>query len=575
MPDKIVIVGQEIGDDYTTVAAAEAAVPSDLTLTSGNHIIQIRADQPYDRIVSPVIIDDATHHLAYQAFPGDEVNGKGVGASIIYAGSQYVAAVALKNSYDSVEGLRIEHQTTTSPASAVKVGNDLNTSIDSCYIKSGVYGFNFPNGWSGELHLTNSILAECGNHSIAVGSIAGTINLDKVTSVKSGGQGFQGNQYGAGSVVINNSIGIGNTSVDYENSADPITGSFNASGDATAKGTFPFLNRTITDDLVDPNGVTPDYSLSATSTLKGAGSGGSDIGATLGSITEIVGGTEQPIAIIQAEQATQSELVTITALNNLNIIVAESLAQAQLSNLILDNQISTVIAEQKTDYSLYAIANINALTSVVTEQLTQSVITDINDAQLITAVQAQQFTQALTVNVTSSGAQDINVVVSEQYTQAQVVSPTELQQLQAVITEQLTQAINADIHQSLATNAVTVEQISQSVIVSVDESSGIFVSVVQTEQLTQAINANIDVATLANTVISEQLTQYATQQINVDLTVSAVISEQLTQAELITVIVKNLANKLNIDIDQISLEILTPTYNIESLTPVYTIKHLH
>lgn len=286
-------------------------------------------------------------------------------------------------------------------------------------------------------------------------------------------------------------------------------------------------------------------------------------------------GTDQAIIPVTAEQLTETQLVEVSELNTINAIVCEQLSQFQLSDLTLDNQISTVVAEQKTECSLTAIATINSLTAVITEQITQSTTANVNDAQLITAVQAQQLTEAIAVNVTANGAQDVNVVISEQITQAQAVSSSELQQLQAVITEQLTQVINADIEQSLALSAVTAEQLTEAITVTVDESSGIFVSVVKTEQLTQAIAANIDVTAIANAVISEQLTQYSTQQIDVDLTVSAVIAEQLTQAELVAIIQGEIATSLNIDIDQVSLEILTPTYSIESLTPIYTIKHLH
>lgn len=287
------------------------------------------------------------------------------------------------------------------------------------------------------------------------------------------------------------------------------------------------------------------------------------------------GGTDQAITVAASKQLTESQLIDVSEFNIINAIIVEQVTQSQLSNLILDNQISTVVAEQKTECSLVAIATISSLIAVIAEQLTQSTIIANTENQVIYAVQAQQLTEAIAVNVTTDGAQGVNVVVTEQTTQAQAVSATELQLLQAVIAEQLTQVINADIEQSLDLIAITAEQLSEAVTVTVDESSGIFVSVVQTEQLTQAIAANIDVEAIANAVISEQLTQYSTQQISVDLTVSAVIAEQLTQAELVAIIQGEIATSLNIDIDQITLEILTPTYSIESLTPIYTIKHLH
>jgi len=265
------------------------------------------------------------------------------------------------------------------------------------------------------------------------------------------------------------------------------------------------------------------------------------------------GGTEQTIATVTAQQLTESELVNITSFNVINAIICEQVTQSHLSDLMLDNQVSTVIAEQLTECLLSAIATSNSLTAVITEQLTHAINTDIQQLLSANSVTAEQISESVIVNVDESAGIFVSAVQAEQLTQAIAANIDVVSLANAVITEQITQTINTDIQQLLLVNTATAEQLTEAVIVTVDESFGIFVSAVQ----------------------AEQLTQYSTQQINVDLTVPAVIAEQLTQAELITIIVQNLATQLNIDIDQISLQILTPTYRIESLTPIYTIKHLH
>lgn len=97
----------------------------------------------------------------------------------------------------------------------------------------------------------------------------------------------------------------------------------------------------------------------------------------------------------------------------------------------------------------------------------------------------------------------------------------------------------------------------------------------QTEQLAHASTINSQVYALVGAVVLEQLTQYNTQQIDIDLTISPVVAQQLTQAELVNIIVSNIAYELNIDIDQVTLEMLTPKYHIELLTPTYIIDQLH
>ncbi len=286
-------------------------------------------------------------------------------------------------------------------------------------------------------------------------------------------------------------------------------------------------------------------------------------------------GTEQTIVAVQSQQLTQSQLIDITSFNVIGAIVCEQATQVQSVDLTLNNQTKAIVAEQATEVSLSAIAHVSNLTAVIIEQVTHAELASLEESQLITAIQSQQLTESITVDVTTDGAQDVNVVVTEQKTESQALTLEQRLQLHATITEQLAESINTEISQSALTKAITIEQITESVIVNVDESNGIFVSVVQTEQLAETQAADVDVTAITNAIITEQLTQFTTQQIGIDLTLSAIVAEQLTHAELIDIVVKNISQQLNLDIDQITIEMLTPTYTIESLTPTYTIEHLH
>jgi hypothetical protein len=89
MADTIRILGQQSGDDYTTLAAALADVPTDITGNNGNWIIQVRGDQEYSSDGSgstgttlPSITANASNRPIIEAFPGDEVDGSGSGATI-------------------------------------------------------------------------------------------------------------------------------------------------------------------------------------------------------------------------------------------------------------------------------------------------------------------------------------------------------------------------------------------------------------------------------------------------------------------------------------------------------------
>jgi hypothetical protein len=298
--------------------------------------------------------------------------------------------------------------------------------------------------------------------------------------------------------------------------------------------------------------------------------------ASMGAWTEQSGGgSDTTIAVTSAQQLTQAQLLSPNQLNNINVIVAESLASAQLINIASTLSVAAVNAEQKTQGNIAAIATINQLTTVITEQKAQSALVASDNNQLISAVQAQQLTQSLQISVTSDGAQDVNVVITEQKTQTQALIVSELSNIKLVICEQIAQSINSAVVVDSSVNAITAEQLANAVTVTVDESSGLFVTVVQTEQLAHASTVNSQVNALVGAVVLEQLTQYNTQQIDIDLTISPVVAQQLTQAELVNIIVSNIAYELNVDIDQVTLEMLTPTYHIELLTPIYIIDQLH
>lgn len=242
-------------------------------------------------------------------------------------------------------------------------------------------------------------------------------------------------------------------------------------------------------------------------------------------------GTEQTIVVSTTEQLTQSQLVNILGIGAINAIVSEQKSQSQLASVTEINQLNAITSEQKTQSTLIDVSEIYSISAIVCEQLTQSVL----------------------VVVTANGAQSVNVIITEQKTQSELVSIDEIASVNAIVTEQLT----------------------QSNLVNIDESSGALISVVIAEQKTQSELVSISAIANINPVICEQLTQTNIQQISVDITIDAIICEQLTQSQLITIVQSNIADALNIDIDQITIEMLTPKYTIEMLTPKYTIEHIH
>lgn len=207
----------------------------------------------------------------------------------------------------------------------------------------------------------------------------------------------------------------------------------------------------------------------------------------------------------------------------------EQLTQSQLVNILGIGAINAIVSEQKTQSQLVSVTEINQLNAITSEQKTQSTLIDVSEINHVSAIVCEQLTQSVLVAVTANGAQSVNVIITEQKTQSELVSIDEVANI----------------------NAITSEQLTQSELVSIS-----------------AI-ANI------NSIICEQVTQSNIQQISVDVTIDAIICEQLTQSQLITIIQSNIADALNIDIDQITIEMLTPKHKIEMLTPKYTIEHIH
>lgn len=304
-----------------------------------------------------------------------------------------------------------------------------------------------------------------------------------------------------------------NNGTDYGNK--PASFSNNASQDLTG-------NETGYDSSHCVDFAGGDYRVKLTSPLHALG---------IGAFFETAAGTNQNISTVSSQQLTQSQLAVVDYSQATNVIVAQSFNESLLTNVFESSNALVINTEQQAQCLISAIATINSLATVTSEQITQHSSALLNDNQLLTTVQAQQLTDSIAINITSDGVQGVDVVVTE--------------------------------------------QLSNAVIVSVNEISGIQVTVVQTEQLNQISTTDINLTELVNIVIAEQLINFNTQKINVDLTISPLVAQQYSQSELITIVIANIANQLNIDIDQISLEILTPRYSIEMLTPTYTIEHIH
>lgn len=297
MADNIVVVGLQPGDDYTTLTAANAAIPADLTTTGfDNWRIRIRNDQVYGQLVPPTTVTDETHRLIYEAFPGDETNGKGEGPLI--QSNSTLGAVRLNSgsvNYVELDGLSVDQTGTNRGVYA----QSQNASIVNCFLKSASGDtVEIPNAGGSALNIDNVIAVNsAGNRVVDFGSGGDgtTRTINRITAI--GGTGLftldrvTSSEAQARKVNYTNCLAFafGGQTFRAVSSTSPIFESdFNATDDnlGTVNSlTTGFNGRISTDDLEDPLGITPDYNLKSTSTLKGAGSGGSDVGATLGAIT--------------------------------------------------------------------------------------------------------------------------------------------------------------------------------------------------------------------------------------------------------------------------------------------------
>jgi len=291
MADTIVVVGNVVGDDYSSIASALAAIPTDLTITGGLHVIKVRNYQIHGSCKTPVITDDATHYIKIMAFEGDEVNGKGEGTTF-YSTNKYAQPLYFRNAYDRAYGVKADL--------AAAGGACIHTSpsfgyseVKDCFLKSQSSVLSLSNGYSGNIKVINTIGVSTGSSYSCFygGNISGQLSLDRVTTIGGKDSVSIGTSIG-GKLNSENTLSFNGAVEDFRYKSNVnIDWDYLASGDATASAqagvSVAFDNRVITDDLEDPNAVTPDYNLKSSSTLKGSGSGGSDIGASLGAVTVI------------------------------------------------------------------------------------------------------------------------------------------------------------------------------------------------------------------------------------------------------------------------------------------------
>lgn len=403
MADLIVIVGLTAGDDYTSLPAARAAVPADITGTGGNHRIRCRNDQTHSSYSSPACIQDAAHRLIVEAFPGDEVNSLGVGSEI-QINNGFVPAVDLNNPFDMLISMKITQLSTGASAPAMTINNAVTScNLESCFVTGGG-GLLVSNGQSFSAEINNTIFADCAGSGVTIGNFAGSLIFNKSTFANNGNDGLEGRAFGVGTVEANDCYSGGNGTLDYENTVN--SGDFNASTDTSAPGATTFENRIITDDLINPNGVTPDYNLSPSSTLNTAGSDGGRIGAFLGAV---------PAAGISATITESGPDFTesINALLSVNIsasITESGPSFTESINTTVFSNISANIAESgplfsesvsATITSIGIQANISELGPDFNESISADITTSLNINASI-AEQGPDFTESISSTLTAN-----------------------------------------------------------------------------------------------------------------------------------------------------------------------------
>lgn len=307
MADTIRILGQQVGDDYTTMAAAKADVPADIVATGGNWRIQIRADANYDKLGSiPDSNTDLSHRLIFEAFAGDEVDGSGVGAGMEQVNVSDIIGQTnvARSTHTLFKGIKII--TSGTSRRTINISLATNLVFEDCFIKSADYwAVVGQNAAVVDVRFRNCIFADSARNITLGNAGSGSYyEFDGCSSVNSGLYGFGAIPSGS-TLIIKNSFGFGSSTEDLDSNI-PIQYpsdtniDYLASEDATASATAfstAFDSRT-TADFVNYAGG--DYSLASGSTLKGAGEGGADIGATLPAAAPATGVTADLAVTIPA-----------------------------------------------------------------------------------------------------------------------------------------------------------------------------------------------------------------------------------------------------------------------------------
>ena len=274
-----------VNDDYSTISAALAAMPSDLVAMGGIYEVQIRKGiNLSSRIKIPDHISNANNYLSITAFVGDQSDGKGGGVKLSYNHSFY-ATIEFNTGSDNtrLSKITIENTNESVSSNAVKLLKGYDLHFDDMVILGGSA---FQNGSNGSGHFENVIhdVKGMAKPCFGGGNIGGNWTFNRNTFFGGGvgtfGVGYNGSL--SGTFAVTNSLSVDFAEICYR---PDISGNYNASSDNSSSSfSSNFLSgRVSTDDLEDPYGAIPNYNLKTTSSLKGAGENGSDIGAYLDS----------------------------------------------------------------------------------------------------------------------------------------------------------------------------------------------------------------------------------------------------------------------------------------------------
>lgn len=347
MADTIRIFGSQPGDDYTTQSAMIADIPTGPTGiidTGGNWRIQHRDGETYPKVELKDLPrgTDVNHQIIFEAVPGDEADGTGLKGPLYLGDSSNVGEAfdaGVNEEYTNyviIQGLRIDTQSTNSAVGSVFVGKAIGITVQHCFITSSTSGIEAQNGSNGIFSFYNCIIAFCGSNGIDFGRprLPGAYTVNRCTFLDNTGYGVGDRGFGdIGPIYVKNTLSLINQGNDFQPklSNEGADVDYLASSDTTANEahSVSFINRT-TADLEDYAGG--NYNLASTSSLKGAGENGEDIGATLPA-----SGGSPP----DPEQTIEVPLVTNTV-----TMYQPSLTKDQL--ISLDTIGSTVTIEQPT-----------------------------------------------------------------------------------------------------------------------------------------------------------------------------------------------------------------------------------